>query len=1032
MPVERYGHIAVVLNNTMFIAQGSGTSSRDDILSTSNGVDVITVNGSSILQQPNAAVSVLNDLIVYISGGSNSRAKRNIVYRTSDSFRTVTAAALIPGLGLYYHVSLIYADRLHLVTGYNSSGLFNLWHYSYPILPNGNLGTVSAVNVPSELGRRWAAGVVFQNQMLVIGGLVSTGNSNDVWSCTASDGSAWTQLTAAAAFALRHGHTLTVYNNALLMIGGQADVSLSTDAVTWIRLTASAPFVSRRYHSAVVWGNAVVIAGGLVSTGIILNEIWAITIDVPLTTCSCAAGWIGVNCTINIDECSSSPCLNGATCIDGIASYQCQCVVGWFGANCNSSVDYCLSSPCANGGICATESTSYQCACAAGYGGVNCTVDINECIDGPCGNGGTCLDGIASYQCSCVSGYAGQNCTSNIDDCAGSPCRNGGTCVDGVNRYACQCAVGYADVNCSMNLDDCVGRPCSNGGTCVDGVNSYLCRCVQGYVGVNCTVNVNECQPNPCRNGGTCLDGIASYVCNCSSAYTGINCTGIIPVVYVPPPPPPVIAASLTAVISAPSDIGNCDTLLLDAGASYATGAAATVPILYNWTLTSMVDATTYIPIAVTDVIIGSTMGSYVAGTRSIVSIAAFELPANTVFTFTVTLRNSLNHVSLPVNAVIRKGSLPVPIAVIAQPVAVTRAALTILQPSITVTQCNGTSSAPLYAYRWQQLFGVTLPISITSSAAMFQRSLVLPAYSLSAGSSYVFMLSIIDVNSSVVLTQPQVTFGVAVSPLVATIVGSDRARSIDQANSIDATQSSDPDLAPGQATAFTFTWQCQRRSSTVNAQPVEASYGTLCTQCAICGAAATTAILTLPIYTLSAGYDYMFRVQLAAGTARAINSRSITIRALEVPVYPNPLINIQASAAVINTASTFRVQSTITSTSATPVASLTCLWVESNGRLNLPALFTAGQLLTSPTSPNLVIAANTLTAGVDYVFLLTVSDPNRPEATTAALNIVQAVNDGGVATASITVSVALPPSAGTFSVTPLIGDAYSTTFAVN
>ena len=39
----------------------------------------------------------------------------------------------------------------------------------------------------------------------------------------------------------------------------------------------------------------------------------------------------------DIDECASSPCQNGATCIDGINSYECKCADGWKGEICDES-----------------------------------------------------------------------------------------------------------------------------------------------------------------------------------------------------------------------------------------------------------------------------------------------------------------------------------------------------------------------------------------------------------------------------------------------------------------------------------------------------------------------------------------------------------------------------------------------------------------------------------------------------------------------------------------------------------------------
>ena len=48
-------------------------------------------------------------------------------------------------------------------------------------------------------------------------------------------------------------------------------------------------------------------------------------------SCSCSAGYQGVTCEVEINECESSPCFNNATCVDQLAAFQCECVNGFEG-----------------------------------------------------------------------------------------------------------------------------------------------------------------------------------------------------------------------------------------------------------------------------------------------------------------------------------------------------------------------------------------------------------------------------------------------------------------------------------------------------------------------------------------------------------------------------------------------------------------------------------------------------------------------------------------------------------------------------
>ena len=78
----------------------------------------------------------------------------------------------------------------------------------------------------------------------------------------------------------------------------------------------------------------------------------------------------GKNCRTNTNECSSSPCQNGATCKDAVNGYNCACVAGYEGVYCETDTDDCSSDPCQNGGSCTDEVNGYSCECSAGYEGL--------------------------------------------------------------------------------------------------------------------------------------------------------------------------------------------------------------------------------------------------------------------------------------------------------------------------------------------------------------------------------------------------------------------------------------------------------------------------------------------------------------------------------------------------------------------------------------------------------------------------------------------------------------------------------------
>ncbi|KAF2366724.1 EGF-like calcium-binding domain [Trinorchestia longiramus] len=265
--------------------------------------------------------------------------------------------------------------------------------------------------------------------------------------------------------------------------------------------------------------------GVLCSDGHVCHDL------VNSSECRCPLGFTGATCEDQVDECESTPCQNGGQCVDGLANYTCTCPPGFVGHNCESDVNECSLTPeLCNHGICENTEGSYQCYCLPGYSGDHCSVEFDECLSHPCNNNGTCINQVNGYECQCLPGYTGVDCETDINECEVTPCMNGATCIDLIAAFSCVCVPGFTDTICSTNIDECEPLPCENNGLCVDGINSYACNCSDtGFKGDHCELNIDDCEPQPCQHGSNCTDLIKDHACACHPGYEGKNCEVDIP-----------------------------------------------------------------------------------------------------------------------------------------------------------------------------------------------------------------------------------------------------------------------------------------------------------------------------------------------------------------------------------------------------------------------------------------------------------------------------------------------------------------------
>jgi hypothetical protein len=287
----RQGLRAVVFDNKMWVIGGNDGADKDDVWYSVDGKTWTekTKDSSAKFPPVQEFSTIVHDGYMWVIGGFGTIV-RDSVYRSTNgaTWREVRADKAAGGFGPRYgHTSVVFDKKMWVIGGLNFSGGLN---YLDDVWSSTNGITWEDETKDSSKkfsGRTDHSSIVHNNKIWVIGGTGGNSkSSNDVWS--SEDGIAWEQEASNARFSIRSSHESVVFDNQMWVVGGfnsggvsgnnKNDVWSSTNGVSWVESTATVGFSARRSHAMTVFEDAIWMIGGHEKIGAPIdqrNDVWS-------------------------------------------------------------------------------------------------------------------------------------------------------------------------------------------------------------------------------------------------------------------------------------------------------------------------------------------------------------------------------------------------------------------------------------------------------------------------------------------------------------------------------------------------------------------------------------------------------------------------------------------------------------------------------------------------------------------------------------------------------------------------------------